>query len=253
MTRVQLRFVLTALPAAALVVALAGCGATPSSVGSGQRAAQSAAGTGRGAVRKTGQSLHSATQAAKSQAAKGALPWKSAGKTAGGPGGASSGVGKSHRSGKAASSMPRPKAPGNKSGVKPMGALGDRVKGTRGKRGATVGQGSAPAGRGGKGAKGTPSASAPTRLTPAMAAQGATLYTASKCASCHGPQGSGTSSAPALNGTGSVPVTTTYPTPEAMATFIHQNMPLTNPGSLTASQADELAAYIYYTLNHRSK
>jgi cytochrome c len=111
-------------------------------------------------------------------------------------------------------------------------------------------------GAGGKAptARGKPVASRPgavraPAIPPALAAQGARLYTARACASCHGPQGAGTSAAPALNGTGQVPVLTTYPTPEALATFIHHNMPLTRPGSLTASEADALAAYIYYTLN----
>jgi mono/diheme cytochrome c family protein len=87
-------------------------------------------------------------------------------------------------------------------------------------------------------------------ITPAMAPAGATLYRTQGCGGCHGPQGQGTSAAPALNGTSSVPVLSTYPTPQSLATFIHHNMPLTHPGTLTATQADELAAYIYYTLNH---
>lgn len=114
-----------------------------------------------------------------------------------------------------------------------------KPKGDKGKSG----------GKGGKGGKAT-SAMAAVNITPAMAVQGASLFRSEGCTSCHGPQGSGTSAAPALNGTGSVPILSTYPTPASLATFIHANMPLTNPGSLTATQADELAAYVFYTLNH---
>ncbi|MCL6595086.1 MAG: c-type cytochrome [Firmicutes bacterium] len=114
---------------------------------------------------------------------------------------------------------------------------------------ATSGTGArAPSARGTPAARPAGTTSAPA-IPPALAAQGARLYTAHACGSCHGPQGAGTSAAPALNGTGQVPVLTTYPTPQALATFIHHNMPLTRPGSLTASEADALAAYIYYTLN----
>ncbi len=101
-----------------------------------------------------------------------------------------------------------------------------------------------------KGSKKAASAMAPVSITPAMAVQGASLFRSTGCTSCHGPQGQGTSAAPALNGTGPVPILSTYPTPAALATFIHVNMPLTNPGKLTATQADELAAYVFYTLNH---
>lgn len=46
---------------------------------------------------------------------------------------------------------------------------------------------------------------------------------------------------PALN---TSVVTQTFTTQASLAAFIQQNMPLSNPGSLSASQAAELAAYV---------
>lgn len=92
---------------------------------------------------------------------------------------------------------------------------------------------------------------ASAKITPALASSGMTLYSAKRCATCHGPQGQGTSAAPALNGSGPTPVLAnpTTNTPPKLAAYIHQYMPLTQPGTLTADEADRLAAYIYYSLN----
>jgi cytochrome c len=94
---------------------------------------------------------------------------------------------------------------------------------------------------------------APT-VSPRRAAQGAALFRSAACDSCHGPAGQGSSAAPALDGSGPTPVLANPATnsPQKLATFIRRNMPLNHPGILTRDQAASLAAYVYYTLNHRS-
>lgn len=139
---------------------------------------------------------------------------------------------------KGASSAGKSKGKGHKAHKTP------KAKGHKGKPGSHRGSG-----KNKKDHKATMSL-AGAQITPAMAPQGASLFRSQGCTSCHGPQGQGTSAAPALNGSGPVPILSTYPTPASLASFIHAYMPLTNPGSLTATQADELAAYLYYTLNH---
>lgn len=67
---------------------------------------------------------------------------------------------------------------------------------------------------------------------------GQTIF-AAQCASCHGNNGIG-GSAPALKG-----ISTQYASQSALAGFLQKNMPLSNPGSLSASQSSELATYLY--------
>ena len=79
--------------------------------------------------------------------------------------------------------------------------------------------------------------------TPTLATAGKGRFRAQSCASSLGPQGVGT---------GTAPVLTLDPGAANLASFIHQNMPVTRPGSLRATQADERPAYVDDTLNHRS-
>ncbi|MFI5233187.1 MAG: c-type cytochrome [Gemmatimonadales bacterium] len=73
--------------------------------------------------------------------------------------------------------------------------------------------------------------------------RGHTLFTAT-CAVCHQADGSGHSPIPALWGPGSFTIAASMARQERAASFIVHNMPQTAPGSLTAQQAFDLAAYI---------
>jgi mono/diheme cytochrome c family protein len=73
-------------------------------------------------------------------------------------------------------------------------------------------------------------------------AAGATLFRA-RCQSCHGKDGTGTSSAPRLAKPS--PVASTFPTQAQLAAFIHHNMPADAPGTLTTQQANQVAAYVW--------
>lgn len=66
---------------------------------------------------------------------------------------------------------------------------------------------------------------------------GETLWTAKQCNSCHGANGGGPTPTWAQ-------MAQAYPTADALSTFIQENMPLTAPGTLSASQAAALTAYI---------
>lgn len=83
-------------------------------------------------------------------------------------------------------------------------------------------------------------APAPAPQAPAVTAssRGQSLFNA-QCVSCHGANGAG-GSAPSLKGTPSK-----YSTQAALASYIQANMPLTNPHSLSSSQASDLAAYLF--------
>ncbi|MDA8440898.1 MAG: c-type cytochrome [Peptococcaceae bacterium] len=75
--------------------------------------------------------------------------------------------------------------------------------------------------------------------SPAVSA-GESTY-GSLCVGCHGANGVGSKAAPALKGT-----LAAYPTLSALTSFIHAAMPASKPGSLTPTQAANLAAYLFY-------
>jgi thiosulfate dehydrogenase len=75
-------------------------------------------------------------------------------------------------------------------------------------------------------------------------ARGEALYTAKTCATCHGANGAGNGPIPALWGPTSYSVGASMARLERAASFIHHNMPQTNPGSLTPQEAFDLSAYI---------
>lgn len=86
--------------------------------------------------------------------------------------------------------------------------------------------------------------------TAAEVAAGAKLY-ASTCATCHGTNGQADTAlgrkyhAFILWGPKSV-IPSSLNTMSALSAFIHSSMPFTNPGSLTAAQATDAAAYILH-------
>ena len=88
----------------------------------------------------------------------------------------------------------------------------------------------------------------PTRM-PAMppgrgdTARGASIYRTT-CARCHGPDGSGVQKVPALWGPRSFSIGASMARQERAASFIRQNMPFDKPGTLSDSQAYDVAAYI---------
>jgi cytochrome c len=73
-----------------------------------------------------------------------------------------------------------------------------------------------------------------------FAQAGASLFEA-ECETCHGVGGDGAGGAPVLNNGA---VLKTYPTESALAAFIQANMPASDPGSLTPTDAQDLAYYI---------
>jgi len=84
---------------------------------------------------------------------------------------------------------------------------------------------------------------------PAMAAghgsarRGAETYEA-RCARCHGPDGAGLANAPALWGPKSFSIGASMARQERAASFIRHNMPFDTPGTLSDSDAWDIAAYI---------
>jgi mono/diheme cytochrome c family protein len=69
---------------------------------------------------------------------------------------------------------------------------------------------------------------------------GAALFEA-ECETCHGVGGDGAGGAPILNNGA---VLKSYPTESALEAFIVANMPASDPGSLTPTDAQDLAYYI---------
>jgi thiosulfate dehydrogenase len=74
-------------------------------------------------------------------------------------------------------------------------------------------------------------------------ARGRQLF-ASTCTLCHGPTGAGVAPFPALWGPTSFSIGASMARQERAASFIFHNMPQSSPGSLTAQQAFDLAAFI---------
>lgn len=74
--------------------------------------------------------------------------------------------------------------------------------------------------------------------------RGKALYSTKTCVTCHLPTGEGLGPIPALWGARSYSVGASMTRLERAASFIKHNMPLTAPGSLTAQEAFDLAAYI---------
>jgi thiosulfate dehydrogenase len=72
---------------------------------------------------------------------------------------------------------------------------------------------------------------------------GAQVFAAS-CAKCHGPAGEGTAVAPPVWGPGSYNVGAGMTRVRTAAEFISRNMPFDTPGTLSDSQAFNVAAYI---------
>jgi thiosulfate dehydrogenase len=78
---------------------------------------------------------------------------------------------------------------------------------------------------------------------PGDTTRGAQQFAAS-CAVCHGADGLGTNAAPPVWGPQSFNVGAGMARYRTAAAFIYAAMPLNNPGSLTAQQAFDLAAYV---------
>jgi thiosulfate dehydrogenase len=74
-------------------------------------------------------------------------------------------------------------------------------------------------------------------------ARGANIFRTT-CARCHGVDGAGLQNAPALWGPKSFSIGASMARQERAASFIQHNMPLDKPGTLTDSQAYDVAAYI---------
>ncbi len=69
---------------------------------------------------------------------------------------------------------------------------------------------------------------------------------AEQCAACHGSEGAGVPPIlPPLWGHGSYNDGAGMNNPDKMAAFVHQNMPQNHPGTLTAQQAYDVAAYVH--------
>ncbi len=75
------------------------------------------------------------------------------------------------------------------------------------------------------------------------ATRGAVAYQPN-CARCHGANGAGTESAPAVFGVGSYSVGAGLARQKVLATFLQANMPFDQPGSLDAQVAADIAAWV---------
>lgn len=78
---------------------------------------------------------------------------------------------------------------------------------------------------------------------PADSARGHAVY-AAKCVACHGASGEGTAVAPPLWGDGSYNIGAGMSRVRTAAAFIKRWMPQNAPGSLTAQEAFDVAAYV---------
>lgn len=81
---------------------------------------------------------------------------------------------------------------------------------------------------------------------PAMngdSARGGAVFT-STCARCHGADGAGVASVPALWGPRSFSIGASMARVERAASFVRHNMPFDKPGSLTDQESFDVAAYV---------
>jgi thiosulfate dehydrogenase len=78
---------------------------------------------------------------------------------------------------------------------------------------------------------------------PADTARGRAQFTTA-CAACHGMDGQGTPAGPPLWGSKSYNIGASMARLRTAASFIKYNMPIDRPGTLTAQQAFDLAAYV---------
>jgi thiosulfate dehydrogenase len=78
---------------------------------------------------------------------------------------------------------------------------------------------------------------------PADTARGRAQFTTT-CAACHGMDGQGTPAGPPLWGAKSYNIGASMARLRTAASFIKYNMPMDRPGTLTAQQAFDLAAYV---------
>jgi len=76
-------------------------------------------------------------------------------------------------------------------------------------------------------------------LTASQATAGAKVY-AQSCQQCHGAKLEG-GAGPTLTGSA---FTQKYPTPSSLYNFVHKNMPLGAPGSLSTTQYQQVTAYL---------
>ena len=74
-------------------------------------------------------------------------------------------------------------------------------------------------------------------------ARGRALFV-DNCARCHGNDGAGLGSIPALWGSRSFSIGASMARQERAASFIRHNMPFDRPGTLTDQQAFDVAAYV---------
>jgi len=82
-------------------------------------------------------------------------------------------------------------------------------------------------------------ATGPVGTVPA----GTTVYRAD-CASCHGSGGVGASNGPRLAKPSNV--VSTYSSQAQLEVYVAHSMPTTNPGSLSAKDAADVAAYVWH-------
>jgi thiosulfate dehydrogenase len=75
-------------------------------------------------------------------------------------------------------------------------------------------------------------------------ARGRALFQQQECIVCHGAEGKGAGPIPALWGERSYSLGASMAREERAASFIYHNMPQTRPGTLSAQQAFDLAAFI---------
>ena len=78
---------------------------------------------------------------------------------------------------------------------------------------------------------------------PADSARGAAVY-ASTCARCHGADGSGLQTTPAVWGEHSYSIGASMARVGRAAAFVRRNMPFDKPGTLTDQQAFDVAAFV---------
>lgn len=81
-----------------------------------------------------------------------------------------------------------------------------------------------------------------TPMPASWVAAGAKIFTA-QCQTCHGPSGNGTTSAPRLSSPS--PIWYTFHTESALQAYIQAHMPGNHPGTLTGTQAKDVAAYVW--------